>query len=89
MNKRMRKTGPDFNPDILKGFAGYGHSLVDVGNAGMGAAIAYGCAAIIAVDNDDSIAFETLSAMNLRVSNALAEVEIVYAEIMKVLGKPS
>lgn len=88
-NKRMRKTGPHFNRDVIKGFAGYGHSLVDVRNAGMVAATAYWCAAKVAVDNNDSMAFATLSSMDLRVSNALAEIETVLGEIMKALGKPS
>ncbi|MGO6921254.1 hypothetical protein ACCS39_27365 [Rhizobium ruizarguesonis] len=55
----------------------------------MAAAMAYWCAAKVAVDNNDSIAFETLSSMDLRVSNALAEIETVFGEIMKTLGKPA
>lgn len=89
LNKRKHETGPRFNSEVMRGFAGYGHSLIDVRNAGVAASMAYWCAAKVAVDNDDSFAFETLSAMDLRVSNALAEIEIVYAEIMKTLGKPS
>ncbi len=55
----------------------------------MASATAYWSAAKVAVDNNDSIAFETLSLMDLRVSNALAEIETVIGEIMKALGKPS